>query len=86
MEGVIGIKPIIKKIKWDKPSAISFYLVDGRIITIPTSLLPSVKKTPTSSRNKAQIINGNMFTWDGCPEVFHVEQILGKEKDYVYFG
>jgi hypothetical protein len=85
MEGIVGIKPGIKKIVWHTASAINFYLEDGRIITMPIKLLPSVKKTKLSDRKKAMIMNdGTMFTWDTCPEVYHIEQILGKEKDYKY--
>ncbi|MEY4877427.1 MAG: hypothetical protein RL708_2577 [Bacteroidota bacterium] len=86
MEGVIGIQPEIKKVKWNEPRSIAVYLVDGRVIIVPIQLLPSLKKTPTADRAKSQIINGNMFTFKNCPEVFHIEQILGKEKDYKYIG
>jgi len=84
MEGVIGINPKLKKVEWTQPSKIVFYFEDGREITVPTKLLPSVKKSKPEKRNKPQIINGQMFTWDGCPEVYHIEQILGKEEDYKY--
>ena len=85
MEGVIGVKTEIKKVKWEI-NKIHIYLADGRELLIPTKLLPSVKKTKTVKRNKAYIIDNNMFTWDTCPEVYHIEQVLGKEKDYQYRG
>ena len=84
MEGVIGIKPEIKKIVWEETSLIAIYLKDGRIISVPVKLLPSAKKVKPSDRKFSQIINGNMFTWNSCSEVFHIEQVLGKEKDYAY--
>lgn len=83
MEGVIGVKPKIKKLTWLN-SKIEMVLVDGRIVIFPTKILPSLKKVDAAERNKAQIINGDMFTWDTCPEVYHIEQVLGKEKDYKY--
>ncbi|MFN0047488.1 MAG: DUF2442 domain-containing protein [Cytophagales bacterium] len=84
MEGIIGIKPLIKKITWLKPNFISIYLEDGRTIETPVRYFPSLKKTKVADRAKPQIINGNMFTFLSCTEVFHIEQILGKEKDYNY--
>ena len=84
MEGLIGIQPTIKKLTWEKPSAFSVYLEDGRIITVPTKFFPSAQKVKPADRGKYQILNGNMFTWLSCPEVFHVEQVLGKEEEYKY--
>ena len=84
MEGVIGIKPEIKKIVWEQTSIMQIYLKDGRVISLPVKLLPSAKKVKPADRSHAQIINGNMFTWSSCSEVFHIEQVLGKEKDYAY--
>lgn len=84
MEGLIGIKPLIKKLSWETPKAFSVYLIDGRIITVPTKFFPSIKKIKPIDRKNYQILNGNMFTWLSCPEVFHIEQILGKEEEYQY--
>lgn len=84
MEGVIGIKPEIKKIIWEENSLMDIYLKDGRIISVPVKLLPSAKKVKRDDRKHSQIINGNMFTWSTCSEVFHIEQVLGKERDYAY--
>ncbi len=84
MEGIKGLHPIIKKIKWEKSNCVEIYLADGRIIQTPVKYFPSLKKTSVSDRMKPQIIDGNMFTFFSCPEVYHIEQILGKEKDYQY--
>jgi hypothetical protein len=84
MEGVIGIEPIIKKITWTTPGKFNITLDDGRIIIMPVKLLPGAKKVKPQFRKRAQIINGNMFTWNTCPEVYHIEQVLGKEQDYQY--
>ncbi|MDR2204736.1 MAG: hypothetical protein LBE36_01050 [Flavobacteriaceae bacterium] len=83
MEGFIGHKPELKKVLWTN-NKIEIRLTDGRIILFPTSKLPSLKKTKLKDRNKALIINRDMFTFESCPEVYHIEQILGKEKDYQY--
>lgn len=84
MEGLIGVRPEIKKVIWLGLSKIEIFLKDGRIIIVPLKFLPSAKKVKPSKRKKVQIIDRQMFTWDTCPEVYHIEQILGKEKDYAY--
>jgi hypothetical protein len=84
MEGVIGVEPIIKKITWPVPGKFYIQLEDGRIIIMPVKLMPGAKKVKPQHRKRAQIINGNMFTWISCPEVYHIEQVLGKEEDYKY--
>lgn len=84
MEGLIGITPKITKVIWLGASKIEIFLKDGRVIIVPVKFLPSAKKVKPAKRKRAQIIDGQMFTWDTCPEVYHIEQILGKEKDYAY--
>ncbi|TAF75795.1 MAG: DUF2442 domain-containing protein [Bacteroidetes bacterium] len=84
MEGFIGTHPKIKKILWTENTHFSIYLEDGRIITVPAKKLPSTKFVKPEDRKKYQILSGNMFTWNSCPEVYHIEQILGIEKDYRY--
>ena len=66
MEGVIGVKPEIKKVIWEEASLIDIYLKDGRIISMPVKFLPSAKKVKPADRKHTQIINGNMFTWNTC--------------------
>jgi hypothetical protein len=85
MEGFIGLKPQLKRVLWTN-NKIEMQLVDGRIILFPVSKLPSLRKTKLKDRKKALIINRDMFTFESCPEVYHIEQILGKEKDYEYTG
>jgi len=77
-------EPKIKKVKWEQANQISIYLVDGRIIICPVKNLPSLKKTPINRRNRAQIIDETIFTFEGCPEVYHLEQVLGNFQRYKY--
>lgn len=86
MEGYIGIKPEIKKIEWIERKYFTIYLMDGRVIQVPLKYFPSMKKVKLTTRLKPQVINGNMFTWPMCSEVYHIEQVLGKEEDYKYKG
>lgn len=86
MEGVIGIKPIIKNIDVSHKGKIGLVLEDGRQIYVPVSFFPSIKKLSELERQKWNIIDDVMFTFKNCDEVFHIEQVLGMEKDYSYLN
>lgn len=51
-------------------------LVDGRIIIVPLSAFPSIKKIPLKERKNYYLMGGG-FTWDCCNEIIHIEQVLG---------
>ena len=84
MEGAIGIKPVIKKISFPSAGKMQIHLEDGRLIVVPLSLFPSIKKLPPSVRKRWYIMDDELFSFDGSNEVFHIEQVLGKEEEYKY--
>lgn len=84
MEGFFGLKPVIKKLSFEKRGFITFHLMDGRIIHSPLSRFPSIQKLTLPQRKKWQILDDQLFTWNDCNEVFHIEQVLGKESEYKY--
>lgn len=84
MDGIIGITPQIKKIDFSLKGKINFYLKDGRIIIVPLSYFPEIKKLNLNQRKKWQILDNNAFTFDDASEVWHIEQVLGKEQDYQF--
>ncbi len=81
VEGFWDITPKIKKITFPVRGKMAVQLEDGRIITVPLSAFPSVKKVPVSERGKWYLTGGG-FSWDSCPEVIHIEQILGNFNNY----
>ena len=58
-------------------------LQDGRSVTMPISAFPSLKKLPVKERENWYLMGGGV-TWDSCPEVIHIEQILGNYKNYAH--
>jgi hypothetical protein len=46
-----------------------------------TLIFPSIKKVPVKDRSKWYLMGGGV-TWDSCPEVIHIEQILGNYHNY----
>ena len=83
MEGLIGIRPELKSISFER-GKMRLHLKDGRIVIVPLSFFPSIKKLTTDQRSHWQIINHEGFTFVDSNEVYHIEQVLGKEKDYSF--
>jgi hypothetical protein len=84
MEGVIGIRPEIQKISFTRRGMMDIHLRDGRIIIVPLALFPHIKNLNEEKRKRWYIINKQMFSFDDCSEIYHIEQVLGKEKEYSY--
>lgn len=76
VEGFWNIIPKIKKVAFPTRGKMSVTLEDGRIILVPLSAFRSIKKVPVSERSKWYLTAGGI-TWDSCPEIIHIEQILG---------
>lgn len=81
-EGYWDVTPEIKKVSFPRRGKFQVDLVDGRIIIMPISSFPCLKKVPVKERGSWYLM-GQGVTWDSCPEVIHIEQILG---DYQKFG
>jgi len=83
MEGIIGIRPELKNISFER-GKMHLHLKDGRIVMVPLSFFPSIKKLTTNQRTHWQIIDQEGFTFVDSDEVYHIEQVLGREKDYSF--
>ena len=76
-EGYWNVKPKIKRLSFPRRGKFQVDLQDGRSVMMPISAFPSLKKVPAKEREKWYLMGGGV-TWDSCPEVIHIEQILGK--------
>lgn len=81
IDGYWNVVPKIKKVSFPAKSKMSVQLEDGRQIIASLSSFPSIKKVPVSERPKWYLVGGGV-TWDTCPEVIHIEQILGNFDNY----
>lgn len=81
IEGYWDVTPKIKKVSFPIRGKMSVSLEDGRVITVPISAFPSIKKVPVNERKQYYLTAGGV-TWDSCPEVIHIEQILGNYNKY----
>lgn len=82
-EGYWDVRPEIRRLTFPKRGRMQVDLVDGRSITMPTSAFPSLRRVPVSERGKWYLMGGGV-TWDSCPEVIHIEQILGNWRGYAH--
>lgn len=81
-EGYWDVKPQIKPVCFPKRGKFQMDLQDGRVIVMPISAFPSLKKVPMKERGNWYLMGGGV-SWDSCPEVIHIEQILS---DYQKYG
>ncbi len=81
IEGFWNVTPQIYKISFPKKGKMNIHFADGRIIVVPISKFPSIKKLSVAQRKKWYLF-GNGFSFDDCNEVFHIEQIFGNFQNY----
>lgn len=77
MTGFNNIQPKIKMLKFEHRGKLSLYLEDGRVIIVPLSNFPPIRKLNYLQRKKWQILDGIGFTFQDTDELFHLSQILG---------
>lgn len=82
--GIIRIRPSIKRIRFDLRAKMVFDLKDGRSVSVPLSFFPAIRKLTRGQRLKWYVTDGELFSFDDCTEVFHIEQVLGRETEYHY--
>ena len=83
-EGIINLKPKIKKVTFERMGKMNVLLEDGRIVIVPLKFFPSIQSlTPTQRKNHV-ISDGEVIIFDDCDEVFHIEQVLGRYDTYKY--
>lgn len=84
MNGIYKIKPSIKKISFPVKGKMKLDLKDEREIIIPVKYFEKIRKLTTDQRNRWYVLDEQMFSFEDCDEVFHIEQVLGSENNYRY--
>ena len=74
-DGYWDVIPHIKSVSFPSRGKFQVDLEDGRVIIMPVAAFPSLKKVPVKERGSWFLI-GEGVSWDSCPEVIHIEQIL----------
>jgi hypothetical protein len=75
--GYATTRAIIRRIQFDH-DRLRVLLADDRVIIIPLSSFPSIKKLTPSQKKKYQILDGVGIAFEDLDETFHISQFLGE--------
>ena len=84
MNRIIGynnISPRIKMVRFPK-GKISLYLVDGRIIIIPSHKFPEIENLSSSQKRKYKTLAGMGLMFEALDTVFHISDFIGKDVSF----
>ncbi len=84
MNGFSHIRPVITNIITDDHETLGFTLADGRTIRVPVRYFPSIAALTLEERSHWTVMDDELFTFAACDDIFHIEQVLGKEAHYSY--
>lgn len=74
--------PVISKIKFDTPGKIAIHFEDGRVLTIPVSYFPELKKLSVAERKKYTIVDDRTILFKNVDTVYHLEDFVGLEENW----
>lgn len=67
----------IKKIDFTlKRGTMAVYLTDGRIVIVPVSMFPEIKRLSLAQREDYMIMDDQYFSFDALSKIFSVKDIL----------
>jgi hypothetical protein len=52
------------------------YLTDGRVVIVPVSMFPDIKRLSRSQREDYMIMDDQYFTFDGLSKIYSVKDVL----------
>ncbi len=84
MNGIYHIRPAITHIDTQHPETLGFMLADGRNIRVPVRYFSSIQALTAEERTHWTVMDDELFTFAACDDIFHIEQVLGKEAEYAY--
>ena len=67
----------IKKLDFGmKRGAMAVYLTDGRVVIVPVSMFPDIKRLSRSQREDYMIMDDQYFSFDGLSTIYSVKDVL----------
>ncbi|MBQ9185004.1 MAG: hypothetical protein IJ151_03950 [Bacteroidales bacterium] len=54
----------------------AFYLTDGRIVVVPVSMFPDVKRLTKAQREDYMIMDDQYFSFDAISRIYSVKDVL----------
>lgn len=86
MKSIYKIAPSIKKIAFKLRGKIEILLEDGREIIMPLKYFPSIQKLNKKERSYYTIMDGEMIMFKNSDFIYHIQDFLREEQDYMYKG
>lgn len=69
----LGIKKLDFKVK---RGAMAAYLTDGRVIIVPVSMFPEIKRLSRKEREDWMIMDDQYFSFENLSHIFSVKDLL----------
>ena len=67
----------IKKIDFNvKRGHMAFFLTDGRIVLVPVSMFPDVKRLTKAQREDYMIMDDQYFSFESLSKIYSVKDLL----------
>ncbi len=67
----------IKKLDFGmKRGAMAVYLTDSRVVIVPVSMFPDIKRLSRSQREDYMIMDDQYFSFDGLSKIYSVKDVL----------
>lgn len=59
-----------------KRGAMAVYLTDGRIVLVPVSMFPDIKRLTKAQREDYMIMDDQYFSFEALSKIFSVKDVL----------
>ena len=67
----------IKKLDFGmKRGAMAVFLTDGRVVIVPVSMFPDIKRLSRSQREDYMIMDDQYFSFDALSKIYSVKDVL----------
>ncbi len=67
----------IKKLDFGlKRGMMAVYLTDGRVVLVPVSMFPEIKKLSLSQRENYMIMDDQYFSFDAMSKIYSIKDVL----------
>jgi len=67
----------IKKLDFgQKRGMMAVYLTDGRVVLVPVSMFPEIKKLSISQRENYMIMDDQYFSFDAMSKIYSIKDVL----------
>ena len=67
----------IKKLDFElKRGMMAVYLTDGRVVLVPVSMFPEIKKLSLPQRENYMIMDDQYFSFDAMSKIYSIKDVL----------